>query len=138
MTSGPRSEAGCSCAMPKQVSPERNPHSPGGCGHRRSALLAAVLDLPGVVEGVPGESARCVARVPAVGLQRSALRGPAQGFEEGLTVGLVEAEADLSRVSEFGPLDVLADLVPVPTAAPRALPKLGRGLGHDLVERLPG
>src|SRR5204863_7783868 len=47
------------------------------------ADLRLVLDLPGVIEGVPGDTARGVAGGPALLAQRRAVAGPTEHVDEG-------------------------------------------------------
>ncbi|PZR94093.1 MAG: hypothetical protein DLM67_12875 [Candidatus Nephthysia bennettiae] len=107
--------------------------------------LAAVLDLPGVVEGVPGDPPSGVPAGPA--LAAALGRWRAQAAEDGLSEGgdsgpvlprrLAQAEAEPARVSRLGRQDVGDDLVAVAPTTTRPLAKLGRGAGHHPVEDGP-
>src|SRR5260370_875840 len=103
---------------------------------------AAVLDLPGVVERVPGGSPDGVGNRPPYPLRRVV-----DAYEDGLAkgadrravppIGLLQPDSDSLRVLHFRSEDVVEHVVAIPAAATRAFAQVGRRLRHDLVEVPP-
>ena len=93
---------------------------------------AAVLDLPGVVERVPGDPAGGVAGRPASAGERRAVRRLAEELEHvarawprgGAVPRVVAGGSHHGRVGAVGAVHVLDDLRPVPAATARPLAQL--------------
>ena len=108
----------------------------------------AVLDLPGVVEDVPGDPPCGVPRRPLAARDRRPVRRLAEDRHHGRaevvdrrTVRRVDPrplDAHDLRVGLFRLDHMGEDLVPVAAATARTLAELGRGPGDDVVEGRPG
>ena len=130
--------------------------TPGGPGQPVSGRpcrlgpggVAAVLDLPGVVQHVPGEAADRVSDRPGLGAR---VLGERQGGDDGVrdrpavggdgvavaAMGRPQAKTELAGVGELGRDHVVDDGVAVPSAATRPLAQRGRRSGGDAVEDRP-
>src|ERR1700674_993810 len=100
-----------------------------------SALAAAVLDLPGVEEGVPGDAAEGVAGGPfaLVRAEPSDDRRPDLLHRSFFGRRRAQLQAQRGGVGGFRAEDVLDDLVPVAAPAPRSFAKFRGCPGDDLV-----
>src|SRR5215469_3648655 len=116
-------------------------------GKGSSGWLAPVLDLPGVVERVPGaapggETDRPAARhrrcpVAGPGEHRADIR-PQRGDRGGVAGGgLAVPDAQLAGERRVRAEHVIDDLAEVPAASARALPQPRGRRVRDLVEHLP-
>ncbi len=113
-----------------------------------SARRAAVLDLPGVVERMPGDPARRIPGRPFPAGERRAVRWlpehlehrPAQRVTASRSSarGAARRRPDLASVGLVGPDDVLDDPIAIAPAAAGTLAQLGRGGRDDPVQDGPG
>src|SRR6267378_7910095 len=106
--------------------------SPATRTPRRSARgwVAAVLDLPRVVQRVPCDAARSIPLRPALLHWGVAIRGSLQGVGDGapkccdrstvVPIRHLEAKAELSDVGALGITHVIGHFVPVAATAARA------------------
>src|SRR6202022_3263764 len=113
----------------------------------RSPSGAPILDLPGVIEKVPGHTAGDIAWRPSLLAGRRGSRGRLNRIDDHLSPcpyarpvfppGRLRADSELRGIRRLGIDDVVRDLVAVPPAAARALAQLGRRLRDNCVEHLP-
>ena len=89
----------------------------------RRSLPAAVLDLPGVIDNVPGDPSRRIADRPTL-FRSLNFAGPPNRLKDGAAScrEVFLPNADLSSVGVLGLGDVVNYLVPVAAAAARTLP----------------
>src|SRR5712692_6327770 len=108
---------------------------------------AAVLDLPRVIEQMPGHAPRNVARRPSLLASLRSARRRADRVEDRLASrlhrdlvvshGRLELEPEPGCVCGLGVDDVFGDLVAVAATAPRSLAQLGGRFRDCLVEYCP-